>query len=377
MCPAAQVLPQSRVQSSAKPLGAIVGFLSWILGKVTRTREYEAAPLEVSTSFESDMAVATLDEPDEEFADTLPPAETKTWWAPPGATQTELQPPPRPDLCPEARALEANLMSHFDGHDLELPPLPIVPQRVLERLRHEDFSFDQVAADIAQDQVIAAAVLRMVNSPIYRGIDKITQLPAAVKRLGRNAVRALMMHESLHAATFLSKGTNVELANRLWTRARASGWIMRSLAPLVSLQPEDAFLIGLLHDIGGVMVLRLAGGKSIPGYKVDADTFEYLCHECHQEFGELIAAGWKLPERLASLIADHHRYPAPDDPARTERLCLQTTDMIAALLEYSPPVRYDLIHARPVIDLGLSDSPRFVPFLVELPELLADCLDNA
>lgn len=291
------------------------------------------------------------------------------WWMVGDDAPTEPQEMERPDLSTEARAFENLLISHFDGHDLEVPPLPRVPQAVLRRLRDRDCDFNLVARDISEDQVIAAAVLRTANSPLYRGMNKITQIPAAVTRLGKNALRTLMMHESLHASVFQSKGVNRELAELIWSRAEVSAWIMRAIAKHVQLDPEDAFLIGLLHDIGNVMVLRLASrARPSVHYAVDAATFEYLCRESHQEFGELIADAWKLPPRLASLIANHHSFPKDNDPYRTERLALILADMIAAMLGWAPPATYNLLQSRPATELGLADKPDFADWLTQLPD---------
>ena len=74
-------------------------------------------------------------------------------------------------MSTEARALENALVSHFDGHDLTIPSLPRVPEGVLRELRSSDCDYGKVAGLIAEDQVIAAAVIRMANSPIYGGVQ--------------------------------------------------------------------------------------------------------------------------------------------------------------------------------------------------------------
>ena len=311
------------------------------------------------------------DSPDEE-------PDGPQWWALPDATLTETAPVQRPELSPEASALEGLLASHFDGHDLEVPSLPHVPQRVLQRLSDPNCTIAELARCLSEDQVVAAAVLRTCNSPMYRGLEKITALAPAVARLGSRILRTLMMHQSLRAALFHSKGGDRELANSLWRRSLAAAAVMRSLSPLTGLDPEDAFLIGLLHDIGNVMVFRVAHKQAeLTRYHVDADTFEYLCHECHQEFGELVAQAWKLPRTLATLIADHHTRPGPDDPLRVERLQLELTNMILAMLDFAPPAAYDLPASVPARELGLPDRHEFIPLLSELPDRIDDVLTLA
>ena len=151
---------------------------------------------------------------------------------------------------------------------------------------------------------------------------------------------------------------------------------MRELSRFTTLDQEDAFLIGLLHDIGSVIVLRIAQAqKRYSGYEVDVDSFDYLCYECHQEFGELVAEQWHLPEALKALIADHHTYPSSDDPLRVERLQLQVADMINSLLGYARPASYHLLEARAVQELGLAERGDFAAFLNELPDTVEEALD--
>jgi len=301
--------------------------------------------------------------------------EPHSWWAPEGASRRERGPVECPDLPPEARAVENLLVSHFDGHDLTLPSLPRVAENVLHRLGGTDCSFARIAEDIAEDQVMAATVLRMANSPLYRGQEKFTALLPAVTRLGARPLRTLMMQHALRAATKVHRDVDRELAETIWRRSLAGAMVMRNLSRFTTVDQEDAFMMGLLHDIGNVVVLRVVSGQeTMTRDLIDIDSFEYLCYECQQEFGELIATEWKLPSKLQSLIADHHDYPAPDDPLRPERLQLILTDMILEMIGYAPHVEYDLLNARVVEDLRLSHNPAFLDALAILPQQVDDAM---
>jgi len=350
-----------------------MGLWSWIINKLN---EEDSTPPgrdgEPAVGFASakDAAVAVADSTDAPGrADEGEPEEEDKWWAPADATLTEPPEVERPDLSTEARAIENLLISHFDGHDLSMPPLLPVAETVLPRLSNPRCELPAVANTLSEDQVIAAALLRMANSPLYRGLTKITALRPAITRLGVRALRTLLMHESLRAAMFHRKGGDRELAKAVWRRSLASGCIMRGLSGFTDIDVEDAFLIGLLHDIGDVIVLRVLCGEQVgQRYEIDLNAFEYLCYECHQEFGELIADAWSLPPHLKAIISNHHTYPQPDDPLRTARLQLQITDMINALLVYAPYHPYNLLESRAVCDLGLADRDDFMAFLKHLPD---------
>lgn len=343
-----------------------MGLWDWIVDTVVGSepsRGEDCAP-------ESGVAVLTggaKDGTSVARSDEAPPS-NECWWKPAGVDRIEYIPGVDGEPDAEVRAIEEVLVSHFDGHDLAMPPFPQVAERVLKTLRDRNCSMSQVARVIAEDQVTTANVLRMANSPMYRGVDKITSLRQAVTRLGASAVRTLMMHHSLKAAVFGRRTANEHLVDLVWGGSLASATVMRALAKFTGVDPEDAFLIGLLHDIGNVIVLRTVNDEERRFHiSVDVRSFEYLCYVSHQEFGELIADAWKLPERLKALICDHHRYPESDDALRRERLMLIVTDMINQMLGYGPEVQYDLLSTPAVEGLGLLNSPRFGACLAELP----------
>ena len=351
-----------------------MGVWNWIVGTLSGQEKEQAADAVGPGAPAGATGTATLEAHPAEAASEEAAAEAR-WWAPAGACCTESQPVPAPEMSTESRALENALVSHFDGHDLTIPALPRVPEGVLRELRSSNCDFVRAARLIAEDQVIAAAVIRMANSPIYGGMQKITALQPAVNRLGTNALRTLMMHHSLRAATFSGHAGDRELAGILWNRSLASAHLMRCLATCTGTDEEEAALIGLLHDIGNVIVLReTQKQQEFLHYKIDLQTFEYLCYQCHQEFGELIAEEWQLPPQIRALMVDHHTCPTPDDPYRMSRWQLQLTGMINSLLGYASWMPYDLLAAQPTKELDLDRHSGFRALLPSLPQSVADAL---
>jgi HD-like signal output (HDOD) protein len=275
----------------------------------------------------------------------------------------------RPPLSNEAVALERMLELQFSGHDLSLPPLPQVPERVLRRLRDRHCDFTKVADDIAEDPVVSAAVIRTANSPLFRGLAKITALPTAVGRLGSNTLRTIMFHQSMRAMTVGAGGTDRALARLVWQRSLANGAVTRCLATFADVDPEEACLIGLLADIGDVIVLREAQKlENALRYELNQPAFDYFCAKYHEPFGRMVADEWDLPPRLRHLIGDHHQPPASDDRHRDERLLLQVSDIVCSLLGYTLRRPYDLLASRPVRDLGLADRADFIAALERMPD---------
>ncbi len=347
-----------------------MGFWSWLFGKLSEPSSQ--APTERSVpkrNVHANATTALLEprKPDHD-AESATGNECRPWFTPAPSALLELAEPRLPECEGDAIVLENILISHFDGHDLSMPMLHNVAERVLPMIRGVDSNLPAAAREIGEDQVLAAAVLRTVNSPLYRGVEKISSVQRAVARLGVRTLRTLLMHQSLRGAIFDRRGAASRFADMLWTRSLASAGIMRGLARFTGMDQDEAYLLGLLHDIGSVIVLRIVQNEEKGGFAdVDLDTFEYLCRQSHQEFGELVAQAWGLPPDVKSLIADHHRHPAADDPLRKQRLMLILTEMISAGLHYAPPENYNLLEATAARELGLSSRPDYVNWLTALP----------
>lgn len=313
--------------------------------------------------------VAVLEAP----PDAAPPA-SPAWWVPPGAIAGDPPDLPRPDLSAEAAAIEYIIIANFDGHDLVMPSMPRVAERVLAALHDPECQVEPLAQLASEDQVLAAALIRTANSPLYRGVHRTESLEKAITRIGLNTLRTIVLHQSMRTVLFPRKGIDRTLAERIWRRSLAAGAIMRRLAPLASIDPDEAFLFGLLHDIGSVVVVRIIHTNyEKTQWMVDVETGEYLCWEAHQEFGELIAQAWNLPGRLRALITEHHALPTSDAPLRRERLLLQLTERICALLGYAPlTTPFDLLATSAVRELGWTDSPQFAALLESLPEAILE-----
>ena len=259
-----------------------------------------------------------------------------------------------------------------------MPLLNNVAEQILPKLRRANCDLKAVGREIAGDQVLSGAVLRTVNSPMYRGVEHISTVSAAVVRIGVKALRTILLHQSVRSAIFAKHSLTKHFANVLWRRSLGDACIMRGLAGLMRTDQDDSHLIGLMHDIGSVLVLRIINDQIKTGYTpVDLNSFEYLRQQTHQEFGELIAKAWQLPPELTNLITNHHRYPAPDDPLARHRWMLLLTEMIGGMLYSEEPENYDLIHCRPAVELDLSDRPEYHTWLSQLPAEIEQTLQDS
>ncbi|MFN0135329.1 MAG: HDOD domain-containing protein [Phycisphaerae bacterium] len=281
------------------------------------------------------------------------------------------------DREPIDSALHTAIVAVVREPDLELPRLPQVAQQTLALLARPDFSVRQLAGLIEQDPMLAAAVLRMANSALYRGVSEITRLEPAFARIGQRSLRGIVLSENVKAlAIRVTSGGERSLGHELWQRSIASATIAARFADRVKMSEDEAFLTGLLHDIGMLAVLRIVHDyQKAHGRRVSRTLFDVLCEEWHEHLGLRLADAWNLPTPLTELIAGHHKAPAPDDPLRGQRYLLQFTDMVTAMLEYAPYVPYDFFNMPCVAAMGLRDDAATRAMLMELPAVIEGRMD--
>jgi len=317
------------------------------------------------------VAVPVADQPPEPEPPSLLD-DAAGWWVPVG-TPVLAAPPPdaaAPGADPELLAMvEAELAAD----DLDLPLLPRVAQRALVLLQDEEVNYGELAGLIGSDPAIAADVLRVANSTAYARMFRITQLEVAFTRLGRNALRSRILGLTLKGMAIRTGGPVRTLGEELWQRSLAGAVVLGELSADCGLRAEEAFLVGLLRDIGDLAILPvLRRCCTRTGRPASRAVFEALTANWHEPLGARLAGLWHLPEPLPAVIGDHHRLPAADDELTTYRLLVQLADVICGLMSFGPYVPYDFFRLPCVQRLGISDTADAREWLSRLPATLAE-----
>jgi putative nucleotidyltransferase with HDIG domain len=193
---------------------------------------------------------------------------------------------------------------------LVLPMLPALAHRVIEMVGNPDLSIHTLAGLVAKDQVLAARVLGLANSAYSCPTQPITSVTEAIVRLGINAVRNVVV-----AVSFTSRlqdpAVYAQRGKPMVDHALGTAYVARLVAEPVGADVEEAFLCGLLHDIGKLVILKRAHEyrRHHPGALSDGEVDLALARH-HPLAGTLVVDKWKLPESLSAPIRFHHDYMA-------------------------------------------------------------------
>lgn len=183
--------------------------------------------------------------------------------------------------------------------EFQLPVLPGMLMQLISLMEDEKTTFQDMAKLIMTDQVLISRILKIANSPFYGGSGQVDSIHFAIVRLGMreimNIVTGIQIN-SLQNSDIPQERLQIILDDALKTAFVASG-----LARRCRLDPEEAFLGGLLLDLGKTVILSVA-----KDFHIEPSFLEDLLATRHAEIGALIAKKWNYPESIQNLIRYHH-----------------------------------------------------------------------
>jgi len=244
----------------------------------------------------------------------------------------------------------------------KLPPLPAAVTEVMEILNREEVHFALLDERIGNDPILAARVLTVANSPFYGFGGKIDSIKQACMILGfhttRNIVMAVGVMSKFDAEQFLRLDLKA-----LWQHSLGTGISAKVLSRHVGVDPEQAFVSGLLHDIGK-MVLNMFYSEDYSAVLDYRDEHNCLLLEAensilgfnHAIVGSLMAHHWKIPDEIINAIKYHHT--PEDEQAMPVARLLHVADIVCRKLEIGNggDAQIPVLHTGVMEKIGLDDK---------------------
>jgi putative nucleotidyltransferase with HDIG domain len=189
---------------------------------------------------------------------------------------------------------------------------------------------------LSSDAVIASAVLRLANSSFYGGLAQVKTIRESLLRLGIDQVTRLALVVSQQQAYRVRSKDLQPVVSSLWRHALATGLGAQWLAGKVGqgVTPAEAFLAGMVHDIGKLLVVRVMDDLRVarPELKPAPALMDELLTSLHAKYGASLARQWNLPESYARVI-EHHHDPEPAD-GDTLLILVRLVDLAANALGF-------------------------------------------
>ncbi|MCP4706192.1 MAG: HDOD domain-containing protein, partial [candidate division Zixibacteria bacterium] len=193
----------------------------------------------------------------------------------------------------------------------ELSSLPQVLAEVLKISSDDNSSADDLTRVILKDPALTAKLLRVVNSPFCGQAREVSSIKQAVMALGIRTVMALALSTSVYDLT--DRITSLIDRKKFWRHSLEVAIASRMIAEKIGYKsPEEAFVVGLLHDIG-VLILESSFPEEFKRIwrLVESGEKQELIEQKtwgtdHARAGQFLMDQWGIPKKLGEAIGAHH-----------------------------------------------------------------------
>ncbi len=209
---------------------------------------------------------------------------------------------------PEWKSIRFEVLERIE----KLPSLSSVVTEFLALARKEFFTAKDFEKVISKDQALVARLLKVANSGMYGRSRSINSIPEAVVLIGLESLKKIVFAVSTEGMTQRQLASYDYHEDRgFWLHAMGVGNTSRVLASAISncsLRDEEAYVAGLLHDVGKLVISDFL--ESERGVPVSLEDEISAVGLNHAELAEHIMLQWNLPVSITGAVRYHHDYQA-------------------------------------------------------------------
>jgi putative nucleotidyltransferase with HDIG domain len=223
------------------------------------------------------------------------------------------------------------IKQHIDS----LPVLPVTVTRLMEVTSDPESSAQDVMESILPDQSLCLTILKIANSVLFGRPKKVDSIKMAVAVLGFNEVQRIALTKALINSFSKLANQHKLLIDRHWTHSFICGIAAKIIAQDLHLATDIAFMGGLIHDIGKLIMLETFSDDYAVEYWMTKLSDEEMLHEelqmfsfTHDLIGGQLLRKWCFPENLISVVENHHR-PSEAIEAKGLAHIIQLADILS------------------------------------------------
>lgn len=200
------------------------------------------------------------------------------------------------------------IVEKFKKGEVTLPVLPGVVTKVNELFENDEVVVEELAKVIESEAAIAAKLINVANSPLVRGSSKCETVEQAITRLGLKETKNYVFTAS-NKGMFASNNKQLkEVVEDLWEHSLATAYCSKIMArKLKNKEAEKLFMLGLLHDIGKLLLVGIIDelSKVRAGFD-NKDAVHEIMGQLHADFGAALLKNWCYSEEFQNIAHYHH-----------------------------------------------------------------------
>ncbi len=201
----------------------------------------------------------------------------------------------------------SEISARFEKGDIELPSLPEISVK-FRKMRKRGSNLKEVADLLKNDAAISSKLIGVSNSTYYRGVTKNETLDQALGRLGLDVTAQFVDTICTRAFYDSVNRKYVAFTEKLWDHSLACAYASQVIAELLTIElPDDPFTLGLLHDVGKLLLIRIIDELDRKGSLDEVGEEEILetLEKLHADFGAALLKRWEFPEGFAQVNMYH------------------------------------------------------------------------
>ena len=260
--------------------------------------------------------------------------------------------------------------------------LPHIAIRLTKLISDENSTMQDFEDMIKMDPTLVLRLLGVVNSSYYALRQKVDSISRAVVVVGMNNLRNMVVTEALKDIFKESQGDSDFSRNRLWLHCAAVSICNQMISERIFGQNgEDAFLCGILHDIGMIVedqTVRDLFSQSCKAYSQDSrpiiDHENEIIGTDHCQLGYLLAKDWKLPLEVQEGIKQHHKILKEVSPSSITGIT-QISEYIVSKLDYTAMPGMNPVLSSPLAAHIRENVEEYKALVKDLPDEMSKARD--
>lgn len=193
----------------------------------------------------------------------------------------------------------------------EISAMPNITLDLMGLINESGTSISDLEKKVKSDEALAAFILKNCNSPLYGIKSEIKSIFQALTMLGFAKIKSILMYY-INKNLYSLSGKS-EIKNKLWRHSISVASFSQAIASQINIDTEEAYLAGLLHDIGKLIIYNAEQEKfELVLTKIEKNGNESYIEETeifgfnHTEIGSLIMEKWKFADNLIESTQFHH-----------------------------------------------------------------------
>ena len=256
----------------------------------------------------------------------------------------------------------------------DIHPLPHVVSTVTRLINDPESTMKDLEEVIKMDPILVSRLLRLVNSPYYGLVQKVDSIGRAVAFLGMKNLHNLVVTDALKNI-FIGPEMNSSFSKKkLWRHCAAVSILSKMIAERIfSINGDDAFLCGILHDFGLLVeeqvrredFYKVCSSCTLSSALLDLEQQVFAtdhCEICHH-----MTLGWNMPLGIQMAIRDHHLISNEIVPSSLTGI-IQIAEYIAGRMQLSTLPDIEMVISPPLIEHLQNNLDEYNVLIEDLPE---------